>query len=105
MFIKYDEYDLLELFESEPVSIADDPRAGEFIYTYKDNQNFKLILTLDVYQLTCSIDITYNDFTVFSGDFQNVTNIKKVENFMIINIGEEERIKVKFTKQVGVELL
>ncbi|MGX1081372.1 hypothetical protein RKD51_002509 [Bacillus sp. SLBN-57] len=47
MFIKYNEYDLLELFESEPVSIADDPEAGELIYTFKDNQNFKLILTLD----------------------------------------------------------
>ncbi|MGG1549286.1 hypothetical protein ABE347_17625 [Bacillus paralicheniformis] len=105
MFIKYNEYDLLELFESEPASIADDPEAGEFIYTYKDNQNFKLILTLDVYQLTCSLDITYKDFGVFTGVFQNVTSIKKVENFMVVSIGEEERIKVKFTKQVGVELL
>ncbi|OJT58602.1 hypothetical protein [Bacillus licheniformis] len=105
MFIKYNEYDLLELFESEPVNIADDPEAGELIYTFKDNQNFKLILTLDVYQLTCSLDITYKDFLVFTGVFQNITSIKKVEDFMVISIGEEKRIKVKFTKQIGVELL
>ncbi|WP_195382481.1 hypothetical protein [Bacillus licheniformis] len=105
MFIKYNEYDLLELFESEPVSIADDPEASELIYTFKDNQNFKLILTLDVYQLTCSLDITYKDFLVFTGVFQNITSIKKVEDFMVISIGEEKRIKVKFTKQIGVELL
>ncbi|MDA7028017.1 hypothetical protein PJ311_15700 [Bacillus sp. CLL-7-23] len=105
MFIKYDEYELLELFESEPDSIADDPDAGILIYSYKDNQDFELILTLDVYQLTCSLGITYKDFIVFSADFQNVTSIKKVENFLVISIGEEEKIKVKFTKQVGVELL
>ncbi|MCY7801532.1 hypothetical protein MOB49_02835 [Bacillus haynesii] len=105
MFIKYNEYDLLELFESEPVSIADDPEAGELVYTFKDNQNFKLILTLDVYQLTCSLDITYKDFSVFTGVFHNVTSIKKIEDFMVVSIEEEERIKVKFTKQIGVELL
>ncbi|MED1739327.1 hypothetical protein P4U97_07435 [Bacillus swezeyi] len=105
MFIKYDEYDLLELFESEPVSIADELDAGELIYTYKDNQNFKLILTMDVYQQTCSLSMTYNDFIVFSGDFKGVTSIKKVENAMIICIEEEERIRVKFSMQVGVELL
>lgn len=105
MFIKYDEYDLLELFQKEPVSITGDLDAGELIYSYKDNQNFKLILTMDVYKQTCSLSITYNDFIVFTGDFNNVTSIKKIDKDMVINIGEEERIKVKFSKQVGVELL
>ncbi|PAD77184.1 hypothetical protein CHH63_06975, partial [Bacillus licheniformis] len=50
-------------------------------------------------------DITYKDFLVFTGVFQNITSIKKVEDFMVISIGEEKRIKVKFTKQIGVELL
>ncbi|BAK15746.1 hypothetical protein SSIL_1323 [Solibacillus silvestris StLB046] len=45
MFIKYDEYDLLELFQSEPVSISGNIDDGELIYTYKDDQNFKVILT------------------------------------------------------------
>ncbi|MFP3846031.1 hypothetical protein [Priestia filamentosa] len=106
MFIKYDEYELLELFQNEPVSIADDLDAGELIYLYEDAQKFKLILTMDVYKQICSIDITYNDNTVFSGEFNNVSSIRKIaDDIMIIDIEREEKIRIKFSKQVGVELL
>lgn len=105
MFIKYDEYDLLELFQSEPVSITGNIDDGELIYTYKDDQNFKVILTLDVYQQTISLSITFNDSIVFTGDLNNVTSIKKDDQVMVINVGEEEKLKVKFYRQVGVELL
>lgn len=105
MFIKYDEYDLLELFQSEPVSISGNIDDGELIYTYKDDQNFKVILTLDVYQQTSSLTITFNDSIVFSGDLNNVSSIKKDGKVMVINVGEDEKLKVKFDKQVGVELL
>ncbi|WP_242220241.1 hypothetical protein [Bacillus cereus group sp. BfR-BA-01380] len=105
MFIKYDEHELLELFLSEPVSIADNVDAGELIYSYKDNKKFKLILTMDVYRQTCSLGITHDDFIVFTGNFKDVTSIKKVENDMIISVSDHERLKVKFLNQVGVELL
>lgn len=105
MFIKYDEYDLLELFLKEPISIPDDLDAGELIYTYTDGQNFKLILAMDVYRQTCSLSVAYNDSIVFTGDFNNVTSITKVDNSMLINVNDEERLKVKFTNQIGVELL
>ena len=105
MSIKYDEYDLLELFQSEPVSISGNIDDGELIYTYKDDQNFKVILTLDVYQQTSSLTITFNDSIVFSGDLNNVSSIKKDGKVMVINVGEDEKLKVKFYKQVGVELL
>mgnify|MGYP003550882158 FL=1 len=105
MFIKYDEYDLLELFQSEPVSISGNIVDGELIYTYKDDQNFKVILTLDVYQQTSSLSITFNDSIVFTGDLNNVTSIKKDDKVMVINVGGDEKLKVKFYKQVGVELL
>lgn len=105
MFIKYDEYDLLELFQNEPVSITGNIDDGELIYSYQDSQNFKVILTLDVYKQTCSLSITYNDSIVFTGDFFNVTSIKKRDSDMVIHVDEEDRVKVKFSKQVGVELL
>ncbi|ADC49261.1 hypothetical protein BpOF4_05995 [Alkalihalophilus pseudofirmus OF4] len=105
MSIKYDEYDLLELFQSEPVSISGNIDDGELIYTYKDDQNFKLILTLDVYKQAISLGITFNDSIVFTGDFNNVTNIIKDDDAMVLYVGEEKRVKVKFYKQVGVELL
>ena len=105
MFIKYDEYDLVELFQSEPVSITGNIDDGELIYTHKDEQNFKVILTLDVYKQTSSLSITFNDSIVFTGDFNNVTSVKKDDKAFVIYVGEEERIKVKLHKQIGVELL
>ncbi|MGX9290925.1 hypothetical protein ACSLGF_06800 [Bacillus sp. A015] len=105
MFIKYDEYDLLELFQSEPVSITGNLDDGELIYTYKDDLNFKLILSLDVYKQTSSISITFNDFVVFSGEFSHVTSIKKHDRTLIMYVKEEERLKVKFYNQVGAELI
>ncbi len=46
MKIKYDEYDLLELFQSEPVSTTGNIDDGKLIYTFKDDQNFKVILIM-----------------------------------------------------------
>src|SRR5699024_6136283 len=105
MFIKYDEYDLLELFESEPVSITGNMEDGQLIYSYKDNQNFKVILTLDVYKQTSKVGISYKDSVVFSDDFNNVTSIKKSGKTIIINVDEKETIQIKLHQQVGVELL
>lgn len=42
---------------------------------------------------------------VFTGDFNNVTSIKKDDKALVMNVGKEERLKVKFYKQVRVELL
>lgn len=42
---------------------------------------------------------------VFTGDFNNVTSLKKDDKALVMNVGEEERLKVKFYKQVRVELL
>ena len=87
------------------MSISGNIDDGELIYSYKDEQNFKVILTLDVYQQTSSLSITFNDSLVFTGDFNNVTSINKDDKAMVMNVGEEEKLKVKFYKQVGVELL
>jgi len=105
VFIKYDEYDLLELFQSEPVSISGNLDDGELMYAYTDNQNFNVILTLDVYQQTCSLSITFHDAIVFTGDFKNVTNLRRYDKDMVMSVGNEEVLKVKFYEQVGVELL
>ena len=44
MYIKYDESELFEFFECEPVPVGDDD-AGDLNFTYSDNE-FKLILFL-----------------------------------------------------------
>lgn len=37
MYIKYDESELFEFFECEPVPVGDDD-AGDLIFTYSDNE-------------------------------------------------------------------
>ena len=105
MYIKYNEYDLLELFESEPVSITGNIEDGQLIYSYEDNQNFKVSLTLDIYKQTSAVGLTYNDSVVFSGEYNNVTSIKKSDEALIINVHEKETIKIKFHPQIGAELM
>lgn len=103
-FIKYNENDLLELFQSEPVCIFGNIDAGGLIYTYKDNRNFKVILSLDVYKQSISLSITYKDLNVFTGEFLNVTSITKTEESMLVKVNNEDKLEVKFSNQVGVEL-
>src|SRR5699024_3289252 len=107
MYIKYNEYDLLELFESKPISITGSIEDGQLIYSYEDNQNFKVNLKLELYKKISSVVVTYNDSVVFSGDgeFNNVTSIKKSGEALIINVHEKETINIKFHPQIGAELL
>lgn len=105
-FIKYNENDLLELFHSDPVCIFGNIDAGGLIYTYKDNHNFKIILSLDVYQQSINLSITYNDLNVFTGELLNVTSITKTEEeSMLVKVNNEKKLEVRFSNQVGVVLL
>ena len=54
MYIKYDESELFEFFECEPVPVGDDD-AGDLIFTYSDNE-FKLILFLWLFIRMCGIE-------------------------------------------------
>lgn len=101
MFIKYDEYELLEMFEQEPKSIGD-TEAGEVIYSKKDENNFELILFMDVYQKNIELTITYFDRIVFNGKFDKVSKLYKNENDLIVQISGEDAIDIKFKKQLGV---
>lgn len=104
MCIKYEEYELLELFMNEPFHI--EPCDKMPLYFIKDKKGFKLIMSMSVYEKTCSVAITFNDLIVFSADFENVTSLKKHEkNFLIININDEPKIRLNFLKQLGVELI
>src|SRR5699024_11982831 len=105
MYIKYNEYDLLELFESKPISITGSIEDGQLIYSYEDDQNFKVILTLDRYKQTRAVGVPYNDPVVFSGEYNNVTSIKRSGEAVIIKVHEQETIRIKCHPQTDAELL
>ncbi|MCR3761848.1 hypothetical protein KYB31_23005 [Clostridium felsineum] len=104
MYIKYDEYDLLELFCNEPVSIRE-IEVGEFIYSLKDDRGFEIVMFIDVYGRVCEVTITYQELIVFTCKIENVESINKVNDEMVINDKNKGILKVKFKKQIGVELL
>lgn len=104
MYIKYDEFELLELFCNEPVSIGD-LEAGELIYSLKDNKGFEIVMFMDIYRKKCEVTITYQQLTVFTCNIENVESINKVNDEMVINNQERSIMKVKFKNQIGVELL
>ncbi|UQZ47912.1 hypothetical protein M1D69_01120 [Bacillus sp. PK3-037] len=102
MFTTYNEYDLLELFESEPISVSSDPLAEVFMYSIQDMKGYKLILTMDVYALECNLSLAFNELLVFESKFKNVTQLKRCNSDLFIYIHNEPKVKVIFKKQLGI---
>lgn len=100
MYIKYDESELFEFFECEPVPVGDD--AGDLIFTYSDNE-FKLILFLSTYEMYVNISITYKDNIVYSQKYSNVLEINQIERQNIkIVLKDGNTLILKKNPQIGV---
>jgi hypothetical protein len=98
MFIKYDEYELLELFENEPVVIGD-KEAGMFIYSKNDAVGFKLVLTVSIYEKECELILTYQNFnsSIFDIKLKDVDRITcKNQKLSLLSIDDEKSIEVTF---------
>jgi len=90
MFIEYDEYELLELFENEPVAIFK-KEVGHFIYNKKDDRNINLGLTILTYEKECIIDLSLEEQILFE------VTLKEVEYLQ--SDGESLRIHQKDSSQ------
>ena len=76
MFIKYDEYELLELFESEPTVISE----GMFIYTKRNSKGLKVVLSLSVYENECDISLCLDDDVIFESSLKDVEYLYSESN-------------------------
>ena len=77
MYIKYDESELFEFFECEPVPVGDDD-AGDLIFTYSDN-------------------------IVYSQKYSNVLEINQIERQNIkIVLKDGNTLILKKNPQIGV---
>ena len=107
MFIEYDEYELLELFESKAVSIYDE-EAGKYMYVKTDKYGMKLILHIDVYEQTCSLSLTYEKYTkaIFEINETAVKRlIKKEATLEVVNNLDESVLKVYFRPNFSIKIL
>lgn len=91
MFIKYDEYELLELFASEPVEICE-KGAGIFQYNQEDIHGFKLSLYMSIYENMCSINLTHKDLAkaIFDIGLDNIKCIKGQKDRLAIQQNDKE---------------
>ena len=101
MFIKYDELEIFEFFESDPAIIGE-YEAGNLIYSYQQN-NFKIVLLISTYEMYIVISITYNDNIIYSQKHDNVLEIRKTDsNNLRVLLNKENTIIIKKEPQIGV---
>lgn len=103
MFIKFDELDILDFFENEPISIGEDGEA-RFIYSIKDDHQFSMTLTIDTYEKKVDILVKYSDNIIFAGEFDNVLEIRKSEDILLVEMENNKRLVLKKYSCLGIVL-
>ncbi|WP_226675723.1 hypothetical protein [Rossellomorea aquimaris] len=85
MFIKYDEYELLELFESEPTPIFEEEQ-GILQYSKVDDAGIQLIFTMSVYECRCKFSLYLKklEARLVEFEFNNVAALTKSEEKLLI---------------------
>lgn len=96
--MKYDEYELLELFEAEP-SVMVDYQTGRFMYSKDDDYGFHLLLMMSVHESQCSVSLSYKHFKglIFDFELEDISEIKGKNNRLTIlgNDGNRE-VEISF---------
>lgn len=103
MYIKFDDLDMLDFFENEPISIGEEGEA-KFIYSIKDSHQFSMTLTVDTYAKTINISVRYGDNTIFAGEFDNVLEIRKSEDVLFVEMESKKRLVLKKYSCLGIVL-
>lgn len=93
MFIKYDESEFFEFFESEPVVVGEED-TGDWIYTYQKD-DFKIVLLLSTYEMYIKISICYCGNIVYTEMFKQIVEINKLDDNILKIIQNERSIIVK----------
>lgn len=101
MFIKFDDLDMLDFFENEPISIGEEGE-GKFIYSIKDCYQFSMTLTVDTYAKIIDISVSYSDNIIFEGEFDNVLEIRKSEDVLLVEMENRKRLMIKKYSCLGV---
>lgn len=103
--IKFDEFDLLELFESEPTYVHGDEQAGVFMYSKKDLKDVTLVFIFDVYESYCefSLNLYEGRHTICEYRVDNVKSLNKVgENLNIVSKDDNEVVKISFKPNITI---
>ncbi|MGE7113531.1 hypothetical protein [Lysinibacillus sp. NPDC047702] len=106
MFIKFNQYELLELFEKEPVFVGDE-EAGILIYSKSDDLGFKLVLTISIYEKQCNLSLSYQKFdaSIFEIKLIDVDEIVGEDQILtIIGRNIKNRVEVIFNTHFKIKI-
>ena len=87
----FDEYDLLELFNAEPITIGP-YGSGLYIYRKKNSNGVKVSLSLSTHENKCRVSLSINEITFLNVELNNVENLHKKDGWLRIhqNNGEKD---------------
>lgn len=92
---------MLEFFENEPIFIGEE-ESGKLIYSIKNSSSFTLILTMDIYAKKIDISIMHGNNTVFADQFNNIFEIRKSKDILLIEMEKRGRLVIKKEPCLGV---
>lgn len=95
--------DGMDFFENDPISIGEEGEA-KFIYSIKDSHQFSMTLTVDTYAKIIDLSVTYRDNTIFAGEFDNVLEIRKSEDVLLVEMENKKRLVLKKYSCLGVAI-
>lgn len=100
MFIKYEEEELFDFFEDNPIIIGEF-EAGNLLYSY-ERAAFKIVLLISIYERSIEITICYNEHTIYNQKHDHIFEIRKIDSNTMKILKKEEHIIIKKDPQIGV---
>lgn len=90
MDIKYDKYELLEIFEDEPEDYFI-PGAGAYRYSKKDKLGFELVMIMRFYEETVSLRMSYENKWIFEAEIESAKRIYNHNDSLYVQGGVENK--------------
>jgi hypothetical protein len=106
--MKFDEFDLLELFEAEPIIVHGDEQAGVFMYLKKDYNGANIVFLFDVYQCYCefSINLESDKSTLCEYRVNNVASLDRIEDSLrLVSKENNEIVRIDFKPTISVGIV
>lgn len=104
MNIQYDEYELLEIFESEPEDYFI-PGAGAYRYNKIDKLGFELVMIMCYYEETVELNLYYKNKRIFETKMHLAKRIYTHNDSLYVQGGVENKtIEVKFKPHFTVTI-
>ncbi|CAI8718288.1 MULTISPECIES: hypothetical protein [Bacillus] len=104
MDIKYDKYELLEIFESEPEDFII-PGAAVYKYSKVDDLGFELVMIMSVYENTVNLKMLYKDRRIFDTNMESVERVYSYNDTLHIQCTEEKKaIEVRFKPHFAINI-